>query len=66
MRMAKGECLMKITEIDDIERQHLINKETASWSELDRTVFRQGEYPRCFYCNFALECGQPDCIWCEK
>lgn len=56
---------MKITEIDKNERERFLRSEDNKWCGFDLNIQQHGENKQCFYCNFALECGQQECIWRE-
>lgn len=56
---------MKISEIDEIERDHTVKTENSKYSKFERVIRRSGGDPHCFYCDFSLECGQQECIWRE-
>lgn len=50
----------------DIPRRHDIKTGKSRWCELGSIMRQNIGDQQCFYCNFALECGEQECIWHEE
>ena len=50
-------------EVDAIARLYAVNTIKTSRIEFEHATQVSEVIQHCFYCNFTLECGQPNCLW---